>query len=153
MQLKFPKTAIVSSACLILSLLAATPANAKSPDTAIELRCDGTLYVNTKSGQMQYQIDISVSLDPSKGSIKVDGRGFFSPDHMITKSTPQKYYIISNADYAYHKGSGYKDSDGDGYTWTSTLDRTSGYLVLIEGPIDGDRNAFNGTCAQAKPIF
>lgn len=31
MQLRFPKTAIVSSACLMLSLLAVTPANAKSP--------------------------------------------------------------------------------------------------------------------------
>lgn len=119
----------------------------------VELKCEGILYVNNKSGQRQYQIDISVTIDSMNNQIKVDGRGFFSSNHMITKATPQKYYIISNADYQYRKTSGYKDSDSDGYTWSSTLDRTNGYLVLIEGPIDGDRNAFNGTCTQAKPIF
>lgn len=132
------------------SLTAATPSPQKAP---LELKCDGVVYVNTKSGQSQYQVDIAISLDFNKKLMMVGGRGFFKNNHLITNTTPQKYFIIYEADNEHYKSSGYRHAGDDEYTWSSTLDRTNGYLVLTEGPKGGDRNAFNGTCAQAKTLF
>jgi hypothetical protein len=145
------KTSLLAIALLSASSLSA--AAPSPPKTPLELKCDGVIYVNTKSGQSQYQVDISISLDLPNKLMEIDGRGFFTKNHLITNVTPQKYFIISASDKKYYERSGYRETGGDEYTWSSTLDRTNGYLVLIEGPIGGDRNAFNGTCTQAKTLF
>jgi hypothetical protein len=59
---------------------------------------------------------------------------------VIVRVTDSKYYLIA------------PDEIGKSYEYTSTLDRTDGSLVLMQGKPE-EKIAYNGNCSIAKTMF
>lgn len=117
----------------------------------LELKCAGVVYENRSAKQNKYDMDMSLSINLKSGKIIVNAP-FFTNIHIITKSTPSKYYIISEAELIHNKNNNVQDLSGDVKSWTSTIDRTNGYLIMIERD-DYGNHAFNGTCSLVKAMF
>lgn len=118
---------------------------------SLELKCVGVVYENRGANQNKYEMDLALSVNLVSRKIVVEGP-FFTKNHSITQVTATKYYIISDVEFSYNKENKIHDASGSISSWSSTLDRTNGYLIMIERD-DYGNHAFNGVCSRVKTMF
>jgi hypothetical protein len=116
------------------------PRPSYAADTPTVLKCKGSVFVPVKGRRDEFLLDVSLKITPSKPIVEIESGNFFSNMFVIVRVTDSKYYLIA------------PDEIGKSYEYTSTLDRTDGSLVLMQGEPE-QKIAYNGNCSIAKTMF
>ena len=116
------------------------PRPSYAADTPTVLKCKGSLFVPVEGRRDEFLLDVSLKVTPSQPIVEIESGNFFSNMFVIVRVTDSKYYLIA------------PDEIGKSYEYTSTLDRTDGSLVLMQGKPE-EKIAYNGNCSIAKTMF
>ena len=116
------------------------PRPSYAADTPTVLKCKGSLFVPVEGRRDEFLLDVSLKVTPSQPIVEIESGNFFSNMFVFVRVTDSKYYLIA------------PDEIGKSYEYTSTLDRTDGSLVLMQGKPE-EKIAYNGNCSIAKTMF
>ena len=139
--------------CALLASASASQAQDNLSD-GLALTCSGEIWIRQGSDHTERLLDhqyieIELFLDRGSGVLRVDSpykiAGVAGGDQILVRETPGKYYFAT-AEMIETQAQGHFDS---------TLDRSSGFLVLMEGGFFSERarSAFNGTCQRIVQRF